>query len=120
MIQFLPENLFLHGHLSTGCRFLQGYTHLLQHGVLYGLQGGYLLHCGPPRAAGEQPASLWSSPWAAGESLFWHLEQLLFSFATDLGVTRVVCLTFSLSYFTAAAQCFSPVLKYVITVAPPV
>jgi len=26
--------------------------------------GGDLLHCGPPWAAGAQPASPWSSPWA--------------------------------------------------------
>ena len=32
---------------------------------------------GPPRAAGGQPASPWSSPWAAGESLLWRLEHLL-------------------------------------------
>ena len=39
--------------------------------------GGYLLHRGPPWAAGGQPASPWSSPWAAGESLLWCLEHLL-------------------------------------------
>jgi len=39
--------------------------------------GEYLLHCGPPRAAGAQPASPWSSPWAAGESLPWHLEHII-------------------------------------------
>ena len=39
--------------------------------------GGYLLHCGPPWAAEGQPASPWSSPWAAEESLLWCLERLL-------------------------------------------
>ena len=39
--------------------------------------GGYLLHHGPPWAAGGQPASPWSSPQAAGESLLWRLEHLL-------------------------------------------
>jgi len=38
---------------------------------------GYLLHSGPPWAAGGQPASSWSSPWAAAESLLWCLEHLL-------------------------------------------
>ena len=39
--------------------------------------GGYLLHRGPPWAAGGQPASPWSSPRAAGESLLRRLEHLL-------------------------------------------
>ena len=39
--------------------------------------GGYLVHHEPPWAAGGQPASPWSSPWTAGESLLWHLEHLL-------------------------------------------
>jgi len=40
--------------------------------------GGYLLCCEPSWAAGGQPASPWSSsPWAAGESLLWHLEHFL-------------------------------------------
>jgi len=38
---------------------------------------GYLLHRGPPWAAGAQPASPWSSPQAAGEPLLWCLEHLL-------------------------------------------
>jgi len=37
----------------------------------------YMLHHGPPWAAGEQPASLWSAPWASGEPLVWHKEHLL-------------------------------------------
>jgi len=39
--------------------------------------GGDLLHCGPPWAAGAQPASPWSSPRAAGESMLQCLEHLL-------------------------------------------
>ena len=39
--------------------------------------GGSLLHCGPPWAAGGQPASPWSSPQASGESLLWRVEHLL-------------------------------------------
>jgi len=38
---------------------------------------GYLLHHGPPWAAGEQPASPWSSQVASEESLLLHLEHLL-------------------------------------------
>ena len=39
--------------------------------------GGYLLHCGPPWAAGGQPDSPWSSLQAAGERLLQLLEHLL-------------------------------------------
>jgi len=40
--------------------------------------GGYLLHCGPPWVAGEQPAPPWSSSRAAREgSLLQCLEHLL-------------------------------------------
>jgi len=41
-----------------------------------GAAGGYLLHCVPAWAAGGQPASPWSSPQAAGESLLQHLDHL--------------------------------------------
>ena len=64
--------------------------------------GGYLLHLGPPWAAGGQPASPWSSPQAAGESLLRRLEHLLPSFFTDLGVCSVVPLTSSHSSLPAA------------------
>jgi len=37
----------------------------------------YLLDCGHPWTAGGQPASPWSSPWAARESLLWRLQPLL-------------------------------------------
>jgi len=38
---------------------------------------GYLLHCGPPRAAGAHPASPWSPAWTAGESVLQHLEHVV-------------------------------------------
>jgi len=62
--------------------------------------GGYLPHCGPPWTAGGQPASLWSSPQAAGESLFQCPERFL---SLDAG---------------AVVQ-LSSLLKYVITEALP-
>jgi len=65
---------------------------LLQHGVSMGSLPN-LFHYGPSWAAGAQPASLRSAPWAAGESLLWRLEQLLHSICTDFGVCRVVSLT---------------------------
>jgi len=58
---------------------------------------GYLLHCGPPWAAGAQPALPGSAPWAAGESLLQQLEHLLPFFCTDLGVCRVISFTYSRS-----------------------
>jgi len=39
--------------------------------------GGYLLHHGPPWTAAGQPASPWSAPGAAGESLLRRLKHLL-------------------------------------------
>jgi len=39
--------------------------------------GGYLLHCGPPWTAWEQPASPWSSPPTTGECLLQHLGNFL-------------------------------------------
>jgi len=63
--------------VSMGSLPPSGHISLLQCGVLLGLQGGYLLYCGPPRAAGGQPASPWSSLWAAGVPLLRHLEYLL-------------------------------------------
>ncbi|KAK4806420.1 hypothetical protein QYF61_016270 [Mycteria americana] len=52
------------------------HIHLLQHGVLHRLQGGYVLYLGPPWAVGGHSASPWSSPQAAGESLLrcWSLR----------------------------------------------
>ncbi|KAK4806369.1 hypothetical protein QYF61_016228 [Mycteria americana] len=94
------------------------HIHLLQHGVLHRLQGGYVRYLGPPWAVGGHSASPWSSPQAAGESLLRCLEHP--SFFTDLGVCRVVSLTYSRSSLLAAvAQHFFPLLKYVIPEALP-
>jgi len=46
-------------------------------GSSLGCAGRDLLHRGLPWAAGAQPASPWSSPEAAGESLLQCLEHLL-------------------------------------------
>jgi len=64
--------------------------------------GGDLLRCGPPWAAGGQPAPPWSAPRAAGKSLLRCLRHLLPSFCTDLGVCRVISLTYSHSSLLAA------------------
>lgn len=67
--------------------------------------GRYLLHRGPPWAAGGQPAS----PWAAGESLLGTWSTSSPSFFTDLRVCRVVCLTdYHSSLPAAVAQQFPP------------
>ena len=72
---------------------------------LHGLQGDHLHHHG-------------CLSGAAGESLLWHLEHVVPSFFTDLGVCRVVSpILTPLSHNCCAA--FFPLLKYVITVAPP-
>ena len=71
--QVLPENLLQRG-LPTGSQPPSGIP-LLQRGVLSPqAAGGDLVPHGPPWAAGGQPASQWSSPRAAGESLLWRLH----------------------------------------------
>jgi len=85
------RNQLLHGFLCVGhssclepapawafhgLQAPSGHVSLLQRGVLHGLQGGCLLQRGPPWAAGGQPTSPWSTPWAAGEFLLQHLEHL--------------------------------------------
>ena len=90
--QVLPANLLQHGLLSTGPQLLTGacssmgspwgHSFLRAHppAPMWGppwAAGGCLLHHGPPWAAGGQPASPWSSPQAAGESLPWCLEHRL-------------------------------------------
>jgi len=64
--------------------------------------GAYLLQCGPPWAAGRQPASPWSSPRAVGESLLWCLEHLLPLRVLFLGRFFHIFLT-SLSHSCCAA-----------------
>lgn len=46
---------------------------------------------GSPWAAEGQPDQPWSSPWPAGKALPWHLEHLLLSFFSHLGVHRSAC-----------------------------
>jgi len=90
--QVLPANLLQHGLLAPqGHKFCQepapvrafhGLTTSFRHPpALAGgpplAADGYLLHHGSPWAAGGQPASPWSAPWAAGESLLQRLEHLL-------------------------------------------
>jgi len=81
--QVLPENLFLHRLLSTGCTSLcspwaaASFRSLLP-ALVWGTPqaaGGYQLHYRLPWAAG-QPAFPWSSPWAAGESLLQSLKDI--------------------------------------------
>lgn len=60
-----------------GLQFPSRYLSLLWPGLLPGLQCEYLLHRGPPWAVEPQPASLWSSLQAAGESLLQDLEHVL-------------------------------------------
>lgn len=80
--QFLRENLLSVGSTSHsscqetalawtlhGLQLSSGSIHLFWCGVLHELQCEYLLHCRTPWAAGTQPASQQSAPWAAGESL---------------------------------------------------
>jgi len=91
--QALPANLLWRGLLPPRVhRFWQklvpeqaphGVTASFRHPpVLVGsfprATSGYLLHCGPPWAAGGQPASPWSlSQVAREDSPFRHLEHLL-------------------------------------------
>jgi len=90
--QVLPANLLQHGLLSPwghgSCQepapawAAHGVTASFRHppDLVWGsprATGGDLLHCGPPWAAGAQPASPWSAPQAAGEPLLWRLEHLL-------------------------------------------
>ena len=90
--QVLPANLLQRGLLSPQiCRSCQEPAPArASHGVTASFghppapawgppwaAGGDLLPRGPPWAAGGQPASPWSSPRAAGESLLRRLEHLL-------------------------------------------
>lgn len=72
--------LFWPGACSSVLQLPSGHVHQLQRGVLHELQGGPLLQRGPLRAAGEQPASPWSSPQAREKSLLWCLEHVLHPF----------------------------------------
>lgn len=60
-----------------GVQLPSGRISVLQHGFLPRLQGRSLLWCGPPGAAGRQPASPWSPPQATEESLLQCLKHAL-------------------------------------------
>jgi len=90
--QALPENLLQRGLLSpwghrswqepAPVQALHRFTASFERtsALVWGppwAAGGDLLYRGPPRAAGAQPASPWSSSQAAGASLLQHLEHLL-------------------------------------------
>ncbi|KAK4810648.1 hypothetical protein QYF61_007385 [Mycteria americana] len=114
------RNGLLQCGLSMGSQLPSGHIHLLRHGVLYGLQedicstvdlhglqGDSLPHHGLHH---ELQGNLCPGAWSTSSS----------SFFTDLGVCRVVSLTYSHSSFPAAVvQQFLPLLKYVITEALP-
>lgn len=56
--------------------------------------GGYEVYHGSPWAVRGRPASPWSSPWDAEESLLWHMKHILL-LLTGLGVCRAASLTHS-------------------------
>ena len=127
------ENLLLCGPLSMGHSFYQkpaavwvlhrlqlpsGHLHLLCYEVLCGLQSGYPLHRSPPWVARGQAVSPLSSAGLQGYLCCGSCSTSSPSVFTDLGVCRVVAVTF-LTPPLAAAHCFFPFLKYVITEALP-
>lgn len=82
------------------------------------IAGGYLIHHGSPWAVRGHPASPWSSPCAAEESLLWHPKHIL------LRLYRPWCLQgsfshtfFLISMYIPPHPC--PVLKSVIPVVLP-
>jgi len=123
--QALPANLLQcrllspWGHRScqdpAPARVSHGVTASFRHppALAWGLPwaaGGDRLHCGPPCAAGAQPASPWSSPGLQGKlcSSTWSTSSLSF---TDLGICRVV--TPLSSSKNALMQFFFSLLKYI-------
>jgi len=115
--QVSPANLLCHGVLSPrvhrswqepapvrgsrGHSLLQASTYS-NVGSLPWATGGYLLHCGPPWAAGEQPASPWSSAQAAREdSLLRHLAHL---FPPPSSLTLVSAELFLSHHLTPVSQ----------------
>ena len=112
-----PARSLLQHELPMGSQPPSGTSTCSSVGSLPQAAGGYLLHHGPPWTAGGQPASPWSSPWAAGESLLWCLKHLLPLILHCFGVCRVASLTYSHSCVTL--HFFSLLLKYVIPEALP-
>jgi len=114
------RSLLQHG-LPTGSQLLQASTCSSVRSLPWAT-GGYLLHRGPPWAAGGQPASPWSSSWAVGEnSLLRHLEYLL-----PLLLHKLWCLQSCFCHIISVlsldcrfAAGFFPLLRYVITEALP-
>ena len=114
-----PARSLLQCGLPTGSQPPSG-IHLLQRGVLHGLQvdicstvdlhglqGDSLPHHGLPHGL---QGNLCSSTWSTSSP----------SFFPDLGVCRVFPLAYSHSSLPGAvAQCFLPFLKYVVTEALP-
>jgi len=100
----VPDRSLLQCGLPTGPLPPSG-IYLLRRGVPSTATGRYLLHCGPPWTAGEQPASAWSSSQAAREGSVSSTSSP--SFFTDIGVCRVVSFTSShSSLFTAVSPPF--------------
>jgi len=105
-----------------GHSFLQAYP-CSSVGSLPWATGGSLLHCGPPRTVGEQPASPWLSSQVAREGSllrhFGHLHpppSLLTLVSAELFLSH--CLT-RLSHCRLTRVFFLPLLKYFITKALP-
>lgn len=61
----------------------------------------------PPRAAGGQSVSPWSSPWASGKSLLWCLKQLL---PLIFSLTVVSAGLFLTLFFPLTLHCLCSVL----------
>jgi len=105
-----------------GHSFLQASTYSCV-GSLPRATSGYLLHHGPPWAAGGQTASLryFSTGCKGGLSALVSQAFPPPSFFTDLGVCRAVSFTSSHSSLSNAflPQFFLPLLKYVIPEALP-
>jgi len=110
----VPARTLLQCGISTGPQFPSGYIHLLWHGVLHKMQGEYLLHLGSLWTVEGQPASPWSH-CRLQEDLCSGSWCTSFYFFTDLGVCRVVSLTYFPSSFPAAAVRHFLLQKYVIT-----
>lgn len=97
-----------------GLQFPSWYLSLLWPGLLPELQCECLLHCGLPWAVEPQPAPLWSSPQAAGQSLLQDLEHVL-----PLSWCLKGCFSHFLTPFSQLLLWFLLFLKYVFAEAPP-
>lgn len=122
-LQVIPENLLQCGLLSTAfcsCwepspahtlhrpQLPSGWTHLLWYGVLHDLQVYIRFHHELQRDKLHHSGfyhglerNFYSSIWSTSSPTFF----------TDLGVSRVVPVTYSHSSLTSAVQCFLPLLN---------